>query len=409
VTLCFCLSTRNYLPTKLLLVHYAFSQTLYPRVFCRQSKEAETSWFELMIVNPCGKRSILIYLHHHPDNLQVFHCGLAMTGAYISRHLGRRDASLESTRHFMEAMRLLRRELSTSSEPQDSTLAVIVSLAIHANLTNTVNESRIHLHGLKHIVELRPGGLAALCAGAPEVGNKIRRADLDLALVAGTPTLFGSQSLPLPTTLHVVPVDGQNLNITLPHPLDETSPALQSAIRDVLALCSYAGRAQLGPYQYQDMIISIFQRLVDYSPIAGPRPPRPLDDVCQLGFLAFMSTVIHHNWQRRPTCSTLLSKSLRTRLDRFNNDVASSHANQYFSLCLWLNFVYAVSAPSYDKYCDASSSIAQRIHALADRLTLRTWEDVNTHLSVYPWITAFHDQLGRKLWELSLADDEEEI
>lgn len=300
----------------------------------------------------------------------------------------------------MEAMRLLRRELSTNSEPQDYSLAVIVSLAIHANLTNTVNESRIHLHGLKHIVELRPGGLAALCADAPEVGNKIRRADLDLALMAGTLTLFGSQSSPLPATLHVVPVvDGQKLNIALPHPLGETSPALQSAIRDVLALCGYAGRAQLGAFQYQDLIISIFQRLVDYRPLAGPRPPHPLDEVCQLGFLAFMSTLIHHNQQRRPTCSTLLSKVLRTRLDRFNNDMVSSQANKYSSLCLWLLFVYAVSAPSYEKCCDASSSVARRIHALADTLILRTWEGVNTHLSVYPWITAFHDELGRKLWE----------
>ncbi|KAK7420753.1 hypothetical protein QQX98_002557 [Neonectria punicea] len=387
------------LSSRYLILHYAISQTLYPRVFCRQSKEAETSWFELMIGNPCGKRcttSFIIIL-----TLQVFHCGLAMTGAHVSRHLGQPDASLESTRHFAEAMRLLRRELSTNSDPQDSSLAVIISLAIHATLIGAVDESRIHLHGLKHVVQLRPGGLASLCAEAPEVGNKVRRADLNLALMAGTPTLFGAQSSPLPETAYVVRVDRRISNTPLPYPLGETSPVLQSAIRDVLALCSYAGFAQLGAFEYQDLVISIFQRLVDYAPLVGPRPSLPLDDVCQLGFLAFMNTVIHHNHQRTPACSPLLSDALRTRLDSFN-EMDFSQVDECSSFCLWLTFVYAISAPGYDQYCHPSSPVARHIRTLADTLTLETWQDVTAHLSVYPWITAFHDEPGKKLWE-SLA------
>ncbi|KPM43954.1 hypothetical protein AK830_g2606 [Neonectria ditissima] len=217
---------------------------------------------------------------------EFFHCGLAMTGAHISRHLGRRDASLESTRHFTEAMRLLRRELSTSSTPQDSSLAVIISLAIHATLTGAADESRMHLLGLKHVVDLRPGGLAALCAGAPEVGNKVRRADLNLALMVGTPTLFGSQPSPLPATLHVVPLNGQTSSITLPDGLGDISPALQPVTRDVFALCSYAGCAQLGAFQYQDMVLSIFQRLADYAPLGGPRPSSQLDDKAGMLYIA---------------------------------------------------------------------------------------------------------------------------
>lgn len=322
-----------------------------------------------------------------------------MTGAHISRQLGRPNVPPEATRHFVEAMRLLRRELSTNPEPQDSSVAVIISLAIHATLTGAVDESRIHLHGLNHIVKLRPGGLAALCKALPEVGNKVRRADLHLALMAGTPTIFGSQSSPLPATPHVVPLDRKRLNATLPHPLGKTSPVLRAATRDVLALCSYAGCSQLRPFQYQDLVISIFQRLVDYSPLVGPRPPRLLDDVCQLGFLAFMSTVVHYDGQKTTACSALLSEALWTGIGRFNNDMVSSQERRNSSFSLWLIFVYAVSAPGYEQYCNASSSVARHIHALADTLTLRTWEDVIANLSVYPWISAFHDKLGKKLWE----------
>lgn len=321
-----------------------------------------------------------------------------MTGAYISRQLKQRDASLDSTRHFIEAIRLLRLELSTNPVPQDSSLAVIVSLAIHANLTNTVDESRTHLRGLKHIIELRPGGLAALHAVVPEVGNKIRRADLELALTAGTTTLFGSQSSPLPATLYVVPLDEQNVTTALPPPLDETSPVLQSAIRDVLALCGYAGRAHLGAFQYQDLIISIFQRLVDYAPLTSSRALSSLDDICQLSFLAFMSTIVHHNEQRTPPYSKLLSAMLRTRLDRFKDEIAFSQANGYASLCLWLIFIFVISAPNYEECCDPTSHIARHVNTLAGTHELKTWKDVSARLSSYAWISAFHDDLGKKFW-----------
>lgn len=322
-----------------------------------------------------------------------------MTGAHISRQLGQPTVPPETTRHFVEAMRLLRRELSTNPQPLDSSVAVIISLAIHATLTGAVDETRVHLRGLDHIVRLRPGGLPALHKAAPEVVNKIRRADMHLALMAGTPTIFGAQASPLPATLHVVPLDRKRLNDPLPHPLGETSPVLRAAARDVLALCSYAGSSLLGAYQYQDLIISIFQRLVDYAPIVGPRPPRLLDDVCQLGLLAFMSTVVYRDGPKTTSCPALLSEALWTRIGRFNNDMVSSQERGNSSLCLWLNFVYAVSMSEDEECCNAGSSVARHIHALADTLTLRTWEDVTASLSVYPWISAFHDKLGRTLWE----------
>lgn len=43
------------------LVHYAVSKTLYPNVFCHESKETSTLWFEIMVDNPCGTRSMLYF------------------------------------------------------------------------------------------------------------------------------------------------------------------------------------------------------------------------------------------------------------------------------------------------------------------------------------------------------------
>jgi hypothetical protein len=321
----------------------------------------------------------------------------------------------------MQAMRLLRRDLAATAEPQDSSVAVVISLAVHANLTGAVDQSRIHLHGLKRILNLRPGGLAALCSHTPELGNKIRRADLELALVVGTPTIFGSQSWPLPLPLPASPYvdvfpldDGRALRVkvALPYPLSETCVVVHSAMRDVLALCSCADSAvQLDAFQYQDLAISIFQRLVDYAPLGGLRPPHPLNDVCQLGLLAFMSTILHHTRQRQSAYTVLLSKVFWIQLDLFDNDMVSRQHNKYPSLRIWLIFIYAVSAPGYEQFCDMDSSVAQSIRTLAKTLTLGGWEDVAAHLSGYPWIAAFHNEPGKKLWESVTcgADEETEI
>lgn len=95
-------------------------------------------------------------------------------------------------------------------------------------------------------------------------------------------------------------------------------------MRDVFVLCSYAGHRhlQLGTIEYQDMVISIIQRLVDYAPLDadGGRPPHPVDDICQLGFLSFMTTVLHRDPRKRSSYSDVPSGLFRTRLEELYSD-----------------------------------------------------------------------------------------
>lgn len=327
-----------------------------------------------------------------------------MTGARISHSQPHGEKSPESARHLLLALRLLRRDLSADAKPRDSSVFVSISLALYANLHGATGESRIHLQGLKRILEQRPGGVAALCAATPEVGNKVRRADLELALAAGTPTLFGSQISPLPEPPYVVPPEGRRPRLTLLHPLDQLNPVVQRAMTDVLTLCNYAGRAQLSAFQYQDLVLSITQRLVDHAPLGGERPTHPLDDVCQLGLLAFMGALLNQARDRRHACSALLSGLLRTRLGMFDGETAHGRAGRYPALQLWLLFIYAVSAPESEECCNAESFVARHIRGLASVLALETWEDVAAHLCLYPWVAAFHDEPGKKLFDAARGE-----
>lgn len=323
---------------------------------------------------------------------------MAVTRARISQSQGYGGKSLESTWHLSLALRLLRLDLAANFKCQNSSIVVAIALAIYANLNGAISESRIHLQGIKHILELRPGGLMALCSSTPEVGNKIRRADLELALLAGTPTLFGPLRSPLPTPRRALMNDRRSL-ATLPHPLIETSPAIHAAMADVLVLCDYAGSAQLSAFQYQDLVISIFQRLVDFAPLGGERPPHSLDEVCQLGLLAFMITLLKYT-QERPSVYLLLTNLLGACLDTSDDEALYAPATKPPSLYLWVAFIYAVSSPEYDQFCDVGSSVSKRIQSLANVLILETWEDVAAELSVYPWVAVIHDEPGKRLWDV---------
>lgn len=333
---------------------------------------------------------------------KVFHCAMAIMEARISHLRGYVAKSPNSTRHLVLALRLLQRDIDDCSRAQDSTVVVAISLAMYANLNGAASESRIHLQGLKCVLGLRPGGLAALCRTSPEVGNKIRRADAELALLAGTPTEFGAaELLPLPQPPHILaPLTSRRVSVLLPSPLDESNPVLRYATADVLTLCSYAGSSQLSPLQYQDIVLSIFQRLIDYAPLGGDRPSNPLDDVYQLGLLAFMSMVLYHNHGRQPTCPTTLSNQFRTRLDRFDKEAVSSSPKKYSSLYFWLMFMCILSMPENEQCRDANSLLHRRIQLLAGKLGLNDWNDVSKCLCVYPWVAALHDVPGRKLWAI---------
>ncbi|KAF5015653.1 hypothetical protein F66182_12934, partial [Fusarium sp. NRRL 66182] len=296
---------------------------------------------------------------------------MAVTRARISKHQGYNTRSLESNSHLIQALRLLRNDLETSIKPQYSSIAVAISLAIHANMNGSFKEGLIHLQGLKHMLEMLPGGLAILRQKAPEVGNKIRRTDLELALMTGTSTLFGSQQLTTPTPLYIVPLYDKKPFIALPDSLSEVSLEVRSAMMDMLALCSYAGSAQLSAFQYQDLVISIGQHLSDYAPLNGVRPSQPLNDICQLGLLAFMSTFLSHPLEIHPTYFTLLSDLFRSRLEVFD-----SLPDNEPSLSLWLIFIYALSSPNFEECCKVHSFVGMHIRALARTIVLETWQDV---------------------------------
>ncbi|KAK7429015.1 hypothetical protein QQZ08_004422 [Neonectria magnoliae] len=179
--------------------------------------------------------------------------------------------TLEATRHFSQTLRLINHKLSRPSIPCDSTIAVVVSLTIHGNLSRDLPRSLIHFDGLQRLLALRPGGLASLRDSNSSLMQKICRTDIDLALNQGTVTRFGSLDVVKSTLV------GKTVR-PLTYPLNQICDPLRKVTQEIMAFCRRPGRTKISAIEYQDLLIWLWQKLLDFAPLREDRPLGPLDD-----------------------------------------------------------------------------------------------------------------------------------
>lgn len=126
-------------------------KVMYPLEPCiefHRKDKVDTFYFDLMTYDAT-------YLH-----AVAFSCQ-----AFFNRASPQQTAELtrRSVFHHSAALKQLRERLSNQGEPikfSDSTVLVILSLAMQAHLTNDFDTAKQHMEGLRRIVDLR-GGLGA--------------------------------------------------------------------------------------------------------------------------------------------------------------------------------------------------------------------------------------------------------
>jgi hypothetical protein len=91
------------------------------------------------------------------DNRTVFHSVLAMSDVHEDSLLGRHQTSPRALWHLSNTYRCIKQNLEKHSMPSDSTVAAVMSMAIHEDLIGHPGRSKVHVEALQHIVELRGG------------------------------------------------------------------------------------------------------------------------------------------------------------------------------------------------------------------------------------------------------------
>jgi hypothetical protein len=298
--------------------------------------------------------------------------------------------SIEATIHFSQALRLMNPRLSQPSAAQeDSNIAIIISLAIHSNITQNLTASAMHLKGLDNILSFRPGGISDIRECNRPLLHKICRTDVELAVAQGTSTRFGNAGL---TAAEAGPISARDLR----YPLNQMSELLRQVTRELLALCRRPGKAKMSGLQYQDVLISMWQRLVDFAPLGSTRPQDLMDDVWQLALLAFLVTVTWSASHLKSVHCKLLHNLLRGHVE---SRVLLKRAEEYRPLWFWVVLVYGLSLTNGN----LDTLVLGEIRKASELLGIGKWEEARARVKPFPWIGIVHDVPGRALWEAALV------
>ncbi|KAG4280372.1 hypothetical protein FPRO06_11705 [Fusarium proliferatum] len=372
--------------------HTAVCNIIYPYAFCRPTDEIGSPWFRYMVADQACNYLGLPFASLSLTVAAGLHCLLAMAATYLNilRNIPTPSVeSIEATRHFSQALRLMNPRLSQPSAAQeDSNIAIIISLAIHSNITQNLTASVMHLQGLDNLLTFRSGGISDIRECNRPLLHKICRTDIELAVAQGTRTRFGNAGL---TAAAAGPMSARNLA----YPLNQMSELLQQVTRELLALCRRPGKAKMSGLQYQDVLISMWQRLVDFASLGGTRPQDLMDDLWQLALLAFLVTVTWSASHLKSVHCKLLHKLLREHVE---SRELLERGEEYRPLWFWAVFVYGLSLTNGN--CD--TLVLGQIRKTSELLGITDWEEVKAKVKPFPWINIVHDVPGRALWEAAV-------
>lgn len=124
---------------------------MYPLESCilfHRKTKVDTVWFELLT-----------------SDAAYMHAAVFASQAYSLYTYNRKSpvAARRAIVHHSAALRLLRERLSVlnkGNKISDSSILVILYLALHAHFTNDYNTAKHHMEGMRKIVDMR-GGLSA--------------------------------------------------------------------------------------------------------------------------------------------------------------------------------------------------------------------------------------------------------
>lgn len=71
--------------------------------------------------------------------------------------LGKQETSPRALQHLSNAYRCVRQNIQKDKMPSHSTIAAVMSMAIHEDLRGHSERSKIHVDALYHLIELRGG------------------------------------------------------------------------------------------------------------------------------------------------------------------------------------------------------------------------------------------------------------
>lgn len=212
----------------------------------------------------------------------------------------------------------------------------------------------------------------------------------------GSPTRFSHQDVPGYDTLvwlrDKLP-GAQKIDFTNHYSLAKLSPQLHSMLVDVMTvswfLDGHEGQGvKLNSYTFHDLLVYLGYGLLHIAPLAGRQYLNHLENIVQLGLIAFLATFLFPLGHHRVDCPRLSSTIYSAAQNDFNEDMESQQA------LLWMLFIGRATIFSEDE----EVWMLPRMKKAMTILAIHTWEDVSRTLCKFPWLRNIHTKSAKLLW-----------
>ncbi|EXJ66962.1 uncharacterized protein A1O5_09608 [Cladophialophora psammophila CBS 110553] len=373
----------------LLKFSFMAKRIMYPLeryiVFHRKTN-VDTSWFELLTFDAA-------YLHAAVFASQAY-ISLISTGENPA-------AARQAIVHHSAALRLLRERLSISnreSKVSDSTVLVVLYLALHAHFMIDYNTAKHHMEGLRNIVDMR-GGLFSFSYNTKLI-IELLKCDLGIALNNGTkPTFFNDRpSEPLmpyilPTLAAEEPDHATTRRYWKPVQLGISIDLVQ-AWTFLKRFCSTINSAaehkrQLPKETLLKAMAALMYRLIWMNSF----DPTSLDEAVRLSLLAFSSNIFL-DWQNVKPSHAYLRHTYQNCL--LNLSLPSALSPQFL---LWMLMIGSLST-----FNPADAAwLMPWMRVTIELCEAHTWSQLHRQLKAFPWIDVLHDKPARAMFDAALS------
>ena len=218
------------------------------------------------------------------------------------------------------------------------------------------------------------------------------RCDIDVALHDGTPPLLRYPGLS-GDQVHAVFGSGRKHSRLAELRSD---PSLACIAADISTVADFLNsdtkHHKLEPTTYQDLIVDLGYRLLEYKPFYGLQDLDALQAALHLALTAFMTTFILQFGHRRRIPFNSLSVRLKAAL---HGSWTRDGGN--LSFLLWALMVGGISEFGRGDH----TWLLPEIRRTGNELGIKHWDNLQLAMLQYPWVRFLHEDSARQLWDLA--------
>ncbi|KAI8716461.1 hypothetical protein NCS52_00940000 [Fusarium sp. LHS14.1] len=351
-------------------------ELMYPLDLCCEFNASETNWFGWMTNDAA-------YLHALLFTVSSFH-DLAAG----------RTAQPRTNYHVFKAIRLLNERLADRKMAlADSTVAVVMSMAMLCEIAGDAQAARAHTDGLKQIVELR-GGISSF-SHAQQLQVKICRVDLSVAISQGSRPYFFQdgvswdsffESCSVLKRLRPVPSAAMLHTRRLIKPVDRRLYYIFQDVQDFSQLVNFLFQShqRIQPGVFQDLLTSLQYRilLLDFG------IDNRFAELLRLSMLAYL-TVVFFRLPQVKLQYPFLGSQLRTSCQTF--EPANEQERKVFAWAMFVGFMSALDLEDEDLTMMLAEMMVPCLGS--------SWVEAKASLKEVLWIDGIYDGPGQEVYE----------